>query len=271
MGTEREAIDATDEPADSSSLTADLVALGLEADDVVIVHSSMAALGWINGGPQAVVEALLAAVGSGGTIVMPTQSGHLSDPADWSEPPVPAAWHERIRAEMPVFDPHLTPTRSMGAVVECFRHLPGTRRSPHPTVSFAANGPQADRIVGDHPLTPGLGDRSPLGRLYDLDAKVLLLGVGHGNDTSLHLAEYRAVWPGKADTRVGVPMRIDGVRQWHVYDDLDLDESDFATIGDDFASSGGERRSSVGAGEGRLCRQRAIVDFAVAWIEAHRT
>ncbi len=270
MGTEREAIDSVDEPASVPSLTADLVALGLEPGDIVIVHSSMSALGWIIGGAQAVVESLRAAVGTDGTIVMPTQSGHVSDPADWSDPPVPIDWHERIRAEMPVFDPDLTMTRAMGSVVECFRHLPATHRSRHPTLSFAANGPAADVIVAEHPLTPGLGDPSPLGRLYELDAKVLLLGVDHANDTSLHLAEHRAVWPGKSNTRVGVPLFVDGARRWHVYDDLDLDESDFGSMGEDFASTGAERRSRVGAGEGRLCRQRAIVDFAVSWIQANR-
>ncbi len=51
---------------------------------------------------------------------------------------------------------------------------------------------------------------------------------------------------------------------------LELDESDFAALGDAFAAAGGERHGPVGSGTGRLCRQRAIVDFGVSFIGAHR-
>jgi aminoglycoside 3-N-acetyltransferase len=264
------AIAAVGSPATRRTLVADLQSLGLPPGCTVMVHSSLSALGWTVGGPQAVVEALLDAVGSSGTVVMPTQSGHLSDPAHWSNPPVPGTWHELIRREMPAYDPALTPTRSMGQVVECFRHHPQTQRSAHPTLSVAANGPAAASIVGTHPLTPGLGEPSPLGRLYELDAIVLLLGVGHGNNTSLHLAEYRANWPAKQWTEVGAPVFVDGRRQWVTYADLELDESDFELIGDAFATTGAERSGPVGNGIGRLCRQRELVDFAVTWMEANR-
>lgn len=59
-------------------------------------------------------------------------------------------------------------------------------------MSFAAVGRKAETVVSGHSLEFGLGERSPLARLYDLDAFVLLLGVDHGSSTSLHLAEYRA-------------------------------------------------------------------------------
>jgi aminoglycoside 3-N-acetyltransferase len=263
-------IAASARPVTTASLTADLGALGIETGDVVIVHSSLSRLGWMVGGAQAVVEALLAAVGSSGTVVMPAQSSHLSDPAEWQDPPVPADWVDEVRDHLPAFDPDLTPTRSMGAVVECFRAHRATRRSNHPTLSFVANGPAADAIVGSHPLTPGFGESSPLARLYELDAKVLLLGIDHSNCTSLHLAEERAVWPGKTSSPCGAPVRVDGRREWVVYDDLDHDADDFATIGEAFAAAGAERSGPVGDGVGRVSRQRELVDFAVAWMTAHR-
>lgn len=264
-------IESTRVPATRQSLVADLRALGLETGDIVVVHSSLSALGWVVGGAQTVVEALLEAVGPTGTLVMPTHSGSLSDPADWQNPPVPQGWIETIRSNMPAFDADLTPTRGMGQIVECFRHHRDTRRSDHPTASFAGQGPAAERIVASHPLAPELGESSPLGQLYELDAKVLLLGVTHANNTSLHLAEYRADWPGKGLHRRGAPVLVDGRREWVCYDDVDLDEGDFAEIGDAFAASGRERTGPVGAGVGRLCAQREIVDFAVDWIPAHRT
>ena len=267
---EAEAIAAVPVPATAGSVVRDLHALGLAVGDVVIVHTSMSRLGWIAGGAQAVVEALLQAVGATGTVVMPTQSGQLSDPATWSNPPVPADWQQAIRKGFPAYDPYLTPTRGMGQVVECFRVHRSTLRSAHPLVSFAANGPQAHEILEPHALTPALGDASPLGRLYQLDAKVLLLGVDHSTDTSLHLAEYRAEWPSKRRITEGAPLLVDGRRTWVTYDDLDLDTDDFAAVGDAFARAGGERRGPVAGGTGRLARQRALIDFATAWFAAQR-
>lgn len=270
MPTEAEVIDRSHSPATVASLTADLRTLGLVDGDVVIVHSSMSRLGWIAGGAQSVVEALFTAVGRHGTIVMPTQSGQLTDPAGWDDPPIPADWVEAARDGLPAYDAHLTPTRGMGAVVDCFRQQPDTVRSPHPLVSFAANGPRAHEIAGSHPLAPETGDSSPLGRLYELDAHVLLLGVTHGNNTSLHLAEERAAWTGKTNRLHGAPMLVDGQREWVVWDDLDGDDEDFDAIGEAFAATGAERVGNVGAGTGRLLRQREIVDFAVTWMTAHR-
>lgn len=270
MTSEIQAIAAADRPATVSSLTTDLRAIGIEAGDVVMVHSSLSALGFVAGGAQAVVEALLLSVGPDGTIVMPTQSGQLTDPANWSNPPIPADWIDTVRAALPVFDPDLTPTRAMGQIVECFRCHAGTQRSSHPILSFAANGLAAQSIVAEHPLTPAFGDASPLGRLYDLDAKVLLLGVTHANNTSLHLAETRAHWPSKPTKREGVPGLADGTRAWIEYDDVDHDESDFEELGERFVETGEEVAGSIGAGTGRVCRQRSIVDFGVEWIEANR-
>lgn len=127
-----------------ASLTADLRALGLPFGATVMVHSSLARLGYVAGGAHAVVAALLEVLGPGGTLVMPTHSGDLSDPAGWRNPPVPEAWWQTIKDEMPPFDAELTPTRQMGAIVECFRHVRGARRSDHPTVSATALGPNTD-------------------------------------------------------------------------------------------------------------------------------
>ena len=275
---EADAIATSTRPASVTTLVADLRSLGLAVGDVVIVHTAMSRLGWIAGGAQALVLALLDSVGTtcagtttgGGTIVMPAHSG-LSDPAGWSNPPVPADWIPVIRAETPAFDAALTPTRAMGQTVDCFRSHPSTVRGNHPTVSFAANGPLARRIVDDHPLTPSLGEGSPLQRLYDLDAKVLLLGVDHGNNTSLHLAEHRAIWPGKHSYTDGAPVLVDGERRWVTYEDLVLDEEDSPAIGEAFAATGFEQAGPIGAGVGRLSSVRAVVDFAVEWIEQHRS
>jgi aminoglycoside 3-N-acetyltransferase len=268
---EADPIGLAQDPATQASLTADLRALGLGSGDTVMVHSSLARLGFVSGGAQAVVLALLDAIGPAGTLMMPTHSGELSDPAAWRAPPVPQRWWDTIRASIPAFEPTLTPTRQMGAVVECFRHVDGVLRSNHPTVSAAAVGPNARTIVSDHQLAFGLGESSPQARLYDLDGWVLLLGVSHANNTSLHLSEYRADWPDKPWTTHSSPVVVDGHRRWVTYDDLEEGSDDFHLIGDAFAATGAETVGRVGAAVARLCRARAVVDFGVQWMHAHRT
>lgn len=243
---------------------------GVREGSVIIVHSSLSGIGWVVGDAQAVIEALLAVVGEHGTIVMPAHTS-LSDPATWVNPPVPEAWWPVIRDAHPAFDPALSAMRGMGRVVESFRRLPGVRHSGHPSVAFVARGPRADEIVGRHPLAQALNDLSPLGRLYDLDARIVLIAVGHDSNTSLHLAEHRAAYAGKRMVRQGVPMMVDDMRRWATYEDLDLDESDFPQIGEAFASAGGDEvRVPVGDGEVTSCSMRDIVDFAVGWMEQHR-
>ncbi|CAN5767456.1 AAC(3) family N-acetyltransferase [soil metagenome] len=258
-------------PATVASLVKDLQELGLVEASTVMVHSSLSRLGYVCGGAPAVVAALFESVGPQGTVVMPTHSGDFSDPAAWSRPPVPEAWWDTIRSEMPAYHPLLTPTRQMGAIVECFRHVPGARRSAHPAVSVTAVGPTSDRVVADHGLTYGHGETSPLARLYDLDAQVLLLGVSHANNTALHLAEYRARLANKAWTTNAAPIWVDGRREWTSYPDLEGDDGDFERIGQGFAGTGREAQGPVGAGTGRLMSCRDVVDHAVRWMEANRT
>jgi aminoglycoside 3-N-acetyltransferase len=267
---EADAVRAAAKPATVASLVHDLRSLGVVPGATLLVHASLSRLGWVAGGEHAVVLALLEAVGPGGTLVMPTHSSQLTDPRTWGNPPVPPEWWPAIRAGTPAFDPALTPTRGMGRVVECFRHVPDVLRSDHPTVSFAALGPLAARITASSPLESGLGEGSPLAALYDLDADVLLLGIDHASNTSLHLAEHRCAYAGKSTLAQGSPVTVDGTSGWVSYEELDVDGSDFAALGEAFAGTGAERCAPVGAGTARLMRQREVVDFAVAWLPENR-
>jgi aminoglycoside 3-N-acetyltransferase len=122
----------------------------------------------------------------------------------------------------------------MGAVPEVLRTWPGVLRSDHPVTSFAAMGPNADYLTADHVLEDDTGDRSPVGRLYELDGDVLLLGVTHWNNTSLHLAEARAHYAGKRNLRSSSAMMVAGTRQWVEYETLSTYSDDFGAIGKAF-------------------------------------
>ncbi len=267
---EKKVIEATEKPATIASLVADLRALGVGEGMLVLVHSSLSALGWVCGGPVAVVLALQEVLGAAGTLVMPAHTGELSDPRAWENPPVPYAWWETIRETMPAYDAQMTPTSHMGAIVEAFRGQDGTERSGHPQLSFCARGPLSEQILAGHALDFGLGEASPLARLYELQGQVLLLGVGHANNTSLHLAEYRAEYGDKRIIVNGAPINEGGQRCWVEFEDVDIDSGDFELLGADFEAAGLAQIGRVAQGDARLMPQRALVDYAMRWIEKNR-
>jgi aminoglycoside 3-N-acetyltransferase len=265
---EERVIKETSVPCTRQSIARDLRNLGIKPGMVVIVHSSLRSIGWVSGGPVAVVQALMDVVTPSGTIVMPTQTGNYSDPANWHHPAVPQAWWQIIYEAMPAFQPEITPSYLMGAIVETFRTYPGVLRSNHPQVSFAAWGKYAHMILADHALEYGLGEQSPLARMYDLEGWALLIGVDYDRNTSFHLAEYRC--PGAQKITLGAPIIEDGTRIWKHFQDIDIDSDIFPAIGRDFEQAQRVLTGRVGRAESRLFRQRQGIDFATIWLRRQR-
>ncbi len=146
--------------------------LGVKRGDRLLVHSSLKLLGWVDGGADAVIDALEATVGPSGTVMMPA----------FTFPP----------AE--IFDPVRTPT-TMGAISEAFRKRPDVIRSIHPTHSVAVWGADARRFASAHETATALGVGSPVHRILSEGGDIILLGVGHWANSAVHVAEAIAKVP----------------------------------------------------------------------------
>ena len=244
--------------------------LGLTLGDNVMVHTSLSKMGYVCGGAQTIIEALTLVVGDEGTIMMPTQSWKNLDPetgvhwdADESE------W-DIIRENWPAYDKNITPTNTMGAVAEMFRSWPGSLRSDHPARSVCAWGKHASYLVENHELSNIFGEGSPIAKLYELNGKVLLLGVGYDKNTSIHLADVRAEYPGKHNCVEHSAIFEDGKRVWKAYETLFVDGEDFEDIGEAFEKENEISIGKIGEATIRLMNQRELVDFAVGWMEKNR-
>lgn len=261
---EREAVEASDAPRTRASLGGALRTLGLTPGEVLLAHVSMRSLGWVCGREVALLEALLDALGEEGTLVMPAFSSDLTEPRHWRNPPVPEAWWPTVRETMAAYDPARTPTLGLGRAAETFRSWPGVRRSRHPCSSFAALGPAAAALVAGHSWDHSLGEGSPLGRLAERQARVLLLGVGFERCTAFHLGEDRAgVRPVRDE---GGPVLEGGRRVWRRYRNPAYDDEEFATLGAAFEATGVVTRGAVGSATARLFSLAAAADFAEAWL-----
>lgn len=244
--------------------------VGVDKGQSIMVHTSLSKLGFVCGGAQIVIEALLESVGEDGTIMMPTQSWKNLDPdagVHWEEP---ESWWQIIRDNWPAYNKDITPTNTMGAVAEMFRKWPGSLRSDHPARSVAANGKYAKYLTERHELSNIFGEGSPIGKLYELDGYVLLLGVDYDKNTSLHLADVRAEYPGKHNSIEHSAIMENGNRVWKEYSTLFVDGEDFKEIGVAFEKEHSVNRVDLGNATVRFMKQRELVDFAVKWMEENR-
>ena len=268
--TEGSVVNSTKQPNTISSLKRDFMTLGVKPRDIIIMHCSLSKIGWTVGGLVSVIRAIMQTLTPDGTLVMPTFTGGNSEPSKWQNPPVPESWWDTIRKEMPAFEPQITPTRGIGKIVELFRNWPGVLRSNHPMSSFAAWGKNAKFIIENHELIDDLGEGSPISRLYELDGQILLIGVTHENNTSIHLAEYRSDFPGKKKTITGSAIMVKNQQKWVEWEELELNSDDFAQLGKDFESKINYIPGKIGMAESRLVSVRAIVDFGVEWLKKNR-
>lgn len=227
-------------PFTRAEVTAQLHALGVGRGDVLLVHTSFRNVRPVEGGPLGLIDALRDAIGPGGTLVMPSWTGRDDEP----------------------FDPRTTPAApDLGVVADTFWRQPGVLRSQH-VFACAAVGRHAEQVVaGPLPLPPHIPD-SPVGHVHELDGRVLLLGVGHDADTTLHLAELLGGAPYRVQNHCtvlenGRPVRIE-------YGENDHCCLRFALADEWLRGRALQAEGRVGYAHARTARARDIVALAVA-------
>jgi aminoglycoside 3-N-acetyltransferase len=259
-----------------SALAADLRHLGVREGGVLMVHTRMSAIGWVVGGAETVVRALLDALGSDGTLAAyASWEDHRNRVDEW-----PPEHRAAYAAEPPVFDPATSEAvREHGRVPERLRTWPGAQRSAHPEASVVAVGPRARWLTEVHPADGGYGPASPFARLVEADGQVLMLGAPLDTVTLLHHAEAIARVPGKRMITYRVPVAAGGrvtVREYtdietsegaFAYDRLGLDEDSFAVIARAALESGIGARGRAGDAPCHLFPAPALAAFAVTWME----
>ena len=153
-----------------------LMGMGIVQNDVLLVHSSLSKMGYVNGGAHTVVDAILEVIGDNGHLLMPN-SPNASYQADYIK-------------ELKVFDVDQHKSK-LGAISEVHRTHPKSVRSWHPTEPVSCIGPNAKDFVAHHhlDLTP-YGEKSPFYKVTANKGKILMIGVTLAiAGTNLHVLE----------------------------------------------------------------------------------
>ena len=227
-------------------LTQQILDLGIIPGSTLLVHCAFSKVKPIEGGPVELITALLAALVPGGTLVMPSMTDDDQIP----------------------FDPETSTCMEMGVVANTFWQLPHVLRSDSPH-AFAALGPEAAAITKPHPLDIPHGLDSPVGRVYELEGQVLLLGVGHDANTTIHLAEFMAGVRYRQKKSIMINQADQVVR--FNYEEIDHCCQNFNLVDEWLELQGLQQRGKVGHADARLIRSQDIVEVVVSHLRDNET
>ena len=250
--------------ATRSTIVRALRELGVTSGETLCVHSSLGALGYVPDGARTVIDALLEVLGKEGTLMMPTYSGDLSNPAEWRHPSVPENDLKRVRDDIAAYDPRLTPTRRMGTIAEYFRNHPDALRSAHPQSSFSAMGNRASEIIDGHSLDNRFGKQSPLAKLVALRGKVLMLGAPWNTCSLFYLTQHLERDAPKF-TRA-TPVLIEGRRRWVEYQDIAYSNVQFPALINKLIESGIANRRRVLEADSVIFPAAQAIDAVLRWL-----
>jgi aminoglycoside 3-N-acetyltransferase len=248
-----------------AQLIEDLEKLGVREGMTLLAHTSLRSIGAIEGGAETLLTAFRRTLGPAGTLMVPTFTYEHTDPADWTNPPATPEDLERLRSLTPIFSVDNTPVdqRWIGVFPETVRRQHDAYRSDHPVVSFAAVGRNARFLTDQVPFHYPLGSDSPLARLHQIDGYVLLIGVGHKVNSSVHLAE---IWAEAPYVHRAVTLKT-GLEEWTVMKGSPECSEGFGKLESLLRQSRVLRHGYIGNASAQLMRQRALVSMAVAVLQ----
>jgi aminoglycoside N3'-acetyltransferase len=263
-------------------LRQELASLGVKPGDLLMVHASLRKLGlartsYGEGGAEAFLGALDAAVGPDGTLLMVLGAEYAMDWVNLR----PEAERAALLADTPAFDYRNAPVLpEVGWLAEAFRRRPGTIVSDNPSGRFGARGARAAELLAGAPWHDYYGPGSPLQKLCEWGGRILRLGAGPDTVTALHYAEYLADLPDKRRTRWDYVLAGDGLagdRGPHHFYTACLDDSAgiarwdgedyFAVILNAYLALGRHREGMVGEAASELIDAADIVDYGARWME----
>lgn len=264
-------------------LVADLERLGVRRGDVLMLHASLRRIGPVAGGPTGVLDAIDAAVGSSGTLLMIL--GAVIE-HEWVNQH-PEGDRAALLANAAPYDPLVSPVLpEVGYLAEAFRLRQGTIVNDNPSGRFAARGARAHELFHDAPWDDYYGPGSPLHRLCDAGGRVLRLGSNLETVTALHYAEYLAEVPEKR--RVRRHYRVQGrngpeTRSVECLDDehgivdwpataagaAGPDSDYFALIMQSYLATGRGERGRFGRSDAELVDAADVVQFGARWMTEH--
>ena len=229
-----------------NDIRAGLAALGIAPGDDLILHCSLSAIGYVHGGADALIDAVLATVAPGGTMLMPVLPD-IYQPFDWRTSP-----------------------STVGKVSEVFRLRPQAQRSRHPSHSVAAIGPRARWYTEGHEHREPTGADSPYDRLRQRRGWVVLLGVDHDRNTTLHLAESLAEAPYLRSGHLQV-VNEDGSISEVTVPKMAYGHREFIGLEQRLRQAGIQRLGRIGDAVVRVMRADELVDFGLELLHQDMT
>lgn len=243
------------------------ISMGIQKGMVIFLQANTKKLGYLAGGEQALIEALMETIGYEGTIIMPSFTPQMADPSCHKQNIARDQW-ENIREHALPFDRRLSAPQRCGSLIHQFLRNEGVVRSYHPLYSFAAWGKYAKLICDRHPLHFGLNQDSPLGKVVEFNGYVLMLGCDYKECIMFQLARYHGEQlPIKV---VSAPIEINKKRIWKDMLDLDYNHKNFDDVGEAMEDRYIVKTALINDGLCRFFSAREAQALATAYFHIHK-
>lgn len=256
-------------------ITSDLLKLGVNKNDNILIHASMKKIGWLVGGPIILIEALNEIVGKYGSIMMYV---------GWEDGPYTMEdWPEEKKMLYQKECPGYNKKKSRavcdwGILGEIFRTYPSTIRSNHPDGSFCSIGKNARFLMKDHSFIYGYGEKSPLAKLVKLNGKVLMIGAPFTSMTLLHHAESICNVKNKKIIKYKMPIEKRKKTKWVDIIEYDTNipiinkykEDYFNNIIEDYCAEKEINHGIIGDSVTYYFNSKDVIKYAVKWLEKNQ-